>query len=157
MTTVAAGSTVAPPRPLAGTLVERLGWVPVAFLALVMTAFGLMAFLGGPGRDTAVTGSGCCNGHRFSEVAPWAYDYTGEIARYMASYMVLSGVLLLVVVAVGLRRHQRWAWFAAWTLPALFSVHAFVLGAGTFDVVTTSIALAGLLLLVRPVFGNRLS
>lgn len=153
MPTAPAGSP--PRRPLlAGTVVERYGWVLVALLSFVLILFGLLAFFSSPGRDTEIVGSGCCNGHRMSEVAPWAYDYLGELARYMASYMLLSGLLMMTVVLVGLRRGAVWAWAVCWLLPALFAVHAFVLGAFPFDAITLAITATGLLLMVRPVFGQ---
>lgn len=63
----------------------------------------------------------------------WAYEYTGEIARYMATYMLAGGVLTLVIVLIPLRRHERWAWFALRYLPVLFIVHGAVLGSFPFD------------------------
>lgn len=137
------------------TFVERNGWVLLAFLAVVMILFGLSAFFGDPGRSTPITGSKCCNGEQFSTVAPWAYQYTGEIARYMATYMFGTGLLALALVVVPLRRHETWAWIVLWFVPALFAVHAFVLGAFPFDAVTLAISAAGLLLMARPVLTSR--
>lgn len=137
----------------ASTPIERKGWVLVGLLAVVMILFGLMAFLGGgPGRSTPITGSECCNGERFDTVAPWAYDYTGEVARYMATYMVATGVLALVLVLVPLRRRERWAWAVLWIVPGLFAVHGFALGSFPFDLVPLGLTVLGQLLMVRPVF-----
>jgi len=135
--------------------IERYGWVLLALIGVVLTAFGAMAFLGGPGRDTPITGSKCCNGLSFSTVDPWAYDYAGEIARYMATYMLAAGVLTLVMVLIPLRRHEKWAWFALCYLPVLFMVHGAVLGSFPFDYVPLGISVVGLALMVRPVFGGR--
>ncbi len=140
-------------RPRA-RFVERNGWVLVGLLAAVILLFGVTAFLGDLGRSTPITGSKCCNGHQFSTVAPWAYRYTGEIARYMATYMVGTGVLALALVLVPLRRRERWAWAVLWYVPVLFAVHGFALGSFPFDIAPLAISAAGLLLMVRPVFGR---
>ncbi|HET8559803.1 MAG TPA: hypothetical protein VFL69_04735 [Marmoricola sp.] len=137
------------------TFAERHGWVLLAFLAVVMMLFGLMAFFGEPGRSTPITGSGCCTGERFDSVAPWAYEYTGEIARYMATYMFGTGLLALVLVLVPLRRGETWSWAVLWFVPLLFAVHGFVLGSFPFDAVTLGLSAAGLLLMARPVLGSR--
>ena len=150
MTLTAETRTTAP----RATFVERNGWVLVGLLAAVILLFGVMAFVGGPGRSAPITGSGCCNGHRFTTVAPWAYRYTGEIARYMATYMVGTGLLALALVAVPLRRRERWAWVALWYVPVLFAVHGFALGSFPFDIAPLALSAAGLLLMVRPVFGR---
>jgi ATP/ADP translocase len=152
MTTVAEPLAVSAPRP---TFVERHGWVLVGLLALVMLLFGLMAFFGEPGRSTPITGSKCCNGEQFSTVAPWAYQYSGELARYMATYMFGSGLLALALVVFGLRRGERWAWTVLWWVPVLFAVHGFVLGSFPFDIAPLVLSAGGLLLMVRPVFGRR--
>ena len=138
------------------TAIERKGWILVGLLGVGMILFGLMAFFGGgPGRSTPITGSECCNGRHFDTVAPWAYDYTGEIARYMATYMFATGVLTLVLVLVPLRRRERWAWAALWIAPGLFAVHGFVLGSFPFDLVPLGLTVLGQLLMVRPVFGRQ--
>lgn len=143
---------------LAGTMrastIERYGWVLLALLGVVLTAFGAMAFLGDPGRDTPITGSQCCNGLSFSSVDAWAYEYAGEIARYMATYMLAAGVLTLLIVLIPLRRHERWAWLALCYLPVLFLVHGAVLGSFPFDYVPLGLSVVGLVLMVRPVFGG---
>lgn len=145
--------TVNPAKP--ATVVERNGWVLVGLLAVVMLVFGATAFFGDLGRSTPITGSECCNGRQFSTVAPWAYDYTGEIARYMATYMFGSGLFALALVLVPLRRRERWAWAVLWYVPALFAVHGFALGSFPFDSVPLALTAGGLLLMVRPVFGPR--
>jgi ATP/ADP translocase len=143
------------PTTTTSTAIERKGWILVGLLAVVMILFGLMAFFGGgPGRSTAITGSECCNGERFDTVAPWAYDYTGEIARYMATYMFATGVLALVLVLVPLRRREPWAWAVLWIVPLLFAVHGFALGSFPFDIAPLTLTTAGLLLMARPVFGS---
>lgn len=152
MTIAAEPLAVSAPRP---TFVERHGWVLVALLAAVMIVFGLSAFFGDLGRSTPITGSKCCNGQQFSTVAPWAYQYTGEIARYMATYMFGSGLLAMGVVVFGLRRGERWAWALLWWVPVMFAVHGFALGSFPFDLVPLGLTAGGLLLMVRPVFGSR--
>jgi hypothetical protein len=154
-------ATSSPPttasRPVAqgGTRIERAGWILPALLSVVMVVFGLQVLLTEPPRDMVISGSGCCNGQRLSEITGWHYDYLGEFARYMGTYMLTSGVLFLTLFVALVRRGVRWAWYVGWLLPALFAHHAFVLGAFPFDLVTMSIASAGLLLMIRPVFGGR--
>jgi hypothetical protein len=145
--------TAEAPTTATSSAIERKGWLLVGLLAVVMILFGLMAFFGGgPGRSTPISGSECCNGQRFDTLPAWAYDYTGEIARYMATYMFATGVLALVLVLVPLRRRERWAWAVLWTLPLLFAVHGFVLGSFPFDLVPLGLTTLGQLLMVRPVF-----
>jgi ATP/ADP translocase len=145
----------AEPTTPTSTAIERKGWVLVGLLAVVMILFGLMAFFGGgPGRSAPITGSGCCNGERFDTVAAWAYDYTGEIARYMATYMFAAGLMALVLVLIPLRRGERWAWAVLWVVPLLFAVHGFVLGSFPFDIAPLALSSGGLLLMARPVFAK---
>ncbi len=140
-----------PSTRAAGSRVERLGWVLPALLGLLMTVFGATVLLAAPDPDMVIAGSDCCDGHRLGEYTGWQFDYLHETARYMGSYMVTAGLLFLVLLLGPVRRRQRWAWYAAWLMPALFLVHAFVLGAFPFDAVTTAISAAGLLLMARPV------
>ncbi|MGZ4538679.1 MAG: hypothetical protein ACXVXT_05220 [Blastococcus sp.] len=140
-------------RTSTGSAVERRGWWLLALLTAVMVVFGLEAFFAQPSPTEVIAGSGCCNGHALSEAPPWVYDYAGELARYMGTFMVGTGVFGLAVVFGGLRHGRRWAWYVAWYVPILFAVHAFVLGSFPFDAVTLALALVGLLLMARPVFG----
>ena len=137
------------------SVVERNGWILLGLLAVVMLVFGATAFFGGPGRSTPITGSTCCNGQQFSTVAPWAYQYTGEIARYMATYMFGTGLLALALVLVPLRRREPWAWGVLWFMPLIFAIHGFALGSFPFDIVPLALTAGGLLLMIRPVFGSR--
>jgi hypothetical protein len=135
--------------------IERKGWLLVALPALVMLLFGVTAYFADLGRATPITGSGCCNGQTFSTVDPWAYEYTGEIAKYMATYMFGTGLLALALVLGPLRRRERWAWAVLWYLPVLFLVHGLALGSFPFDIVPLALATGGLLLMARPVLGSR--
>lgn len=150
MTTTVDSPTTAT-RRLPGTRLERLGWILPALLGALMTVFGLQVLLLAPDPDMLITGSVCCNGHTLGEYQGWQFDYLHETARYLGSYMAATGVLFLVLVIGPLRRRRRWAWYAAWLMPVLFAVHAFVLGAFPFDAITTAISAAGLLLMLRPV------
>lgn len=138
----------------AGSAVERKGWVLVALLCVVMILFGIMVLSTMPDLDDPIVGSGCCDGRVLSSLDPWAIDYLHEMARYMGSYMLGTGILGLAVTIFGLRRRQRWAWAVLWFVPANFAYHAFVLEAFPFDLITGLITVTGLLLMVRPVFGT---
>lgn len=151
MTVTLDSRSAASPR-LSGTRAERLGWILPSLLGVLMTFFGLQILLLAPDPDMVITGSVCCNGHTVGEYQGWQFDYLDEMARYMGSYMAAAGLLFLVLVVGPLRRGRRWAWYAAWLMPALFAVHAFALGAFPFDAVTMAISAAGLLLMLRPVF-----
>jgi hypothetical protein len=73
----------------------------------------------------------------------------------MGTYMAATGIFGLVLCAVPLRRGERWAWWTAWTVPALFAVHGFALGSFPFDIVPLALTTLGLLLMARPVLGGR--
>jgi hypothetical protein len=138
-----------------GTAVERYGWALLALLTAVITVFGLEAFLDQGSATDAINGSLCCTGHRLSEGPPWVFDYAGELGKYLGTYMVGAGLLGLAVVLGGLRRARRWAWVACWYIPVLFGVHGFLLGSFPFDIPTFGLAVAGQLLMIRPVFAGR--
>jgi ATP/ADP translocase len=141
-------------RP-AGTAVERRGWVLLALLTGVMVVFGFEAYFSQESASTVIYGSGCCNGHRLSEAPGWVYDYSAELSKYLGTYMVGTGIFGLAVVWAGLRSARRWAWLVSWYVPVLFAVHGFALGSFPFDIATLALSVVGLLLMVRPVFGDR--
>jgi hypothetical protein len=140
---------------LAGSAVERKGWVLVALLAAVMVVFGLQAYFSSESASTPIVGSLCCTGKKLSDAPGWVYDYSLELAKYLGTYMVGTGVFALAVVIGGVRTGRRSAWYVAWGVPAIFAVHAFALGSMPFDLITGLITVAGQLLMVRPVFGAR--
>jgi ATP/ADP translocase len=140
---------------LAGSAVERKGWVLVALLAAVMVVFGLEAYFASESPHTPIVGSLCCTGRRLSDAPGWVYDYSLEMAKYLGTYMVGTGVFALAVVVGGVRTGRRSAWYVAWALPAIFAVHAFALGSFPFDLITCLITVVGQLLMIRPVFGAR--
>jgi hypothetical protein len=127
----------------------------MAFLATVMVVFGAEAFFAHPSPTEVIVGSGCCNGHNLGQAPTWVYDYAGELAKYMGTYMVGTGVFALAVIIGGVRTGRRSAWYVAWAVPAIFAVHAFALGSFPFDLITCLITVVGQLLMVRPVFGAR--
>lgn len=138
-----------------GTAMERYGWVLPALLTVIIAVFGLEAYVDQGSATDAINGSLCCTGHRLSEAPPWVFAYAGELGKYLGTYMVGTGLLGLAVVLGGLRRARRWAWVACWYIPVLFGVHGFLLGSFPFDIPTFSAAIAGQLLMIRPVFGSR--
>jgi ATP/ADP translocase len=133
--------------------VERRGWVLLALLTGIMVVFGLEAYFAQDSSSTVINGSGCCNGHRLSEAPAWVYDYSLELAKYLGTFMFGTGVFGLAVVWAGLRNARRWAWLVCWYVPVLFAVHGFALGSFPFDIAPLTLAVVGLLLMVRPVFG----
>jgi hypothetical protein len=137
-----------------GTAVERYAWVLLAVLCAAILVFGLEAWLAQGSPDDVINGSGCCNGHRMSEAPRWVHDYGIEQARYMATFMVGTGVFGLGAVLAGLRRARRWAWALCWYVPVLFGVHGLVLGSFPFDIPTFTLGILGLLLMIRPVFAG---
>jgi hypothetical protein len=139
---------------LAGTAVERKGWVLVALLAGVMVVFGLEAYFSQPSPHEAIVGSGCCTGQRFSDAPGWVFDYFNELGKYMGTFMVGTGLFGLAVVIGGVRMGRRWAWALAWYVPALFAIHGFALGSFPFDAVPLALSTVGQLLMIRPVFGR---
>ena len=140
---------------LGGSAVERKGWVLVALLAAVMVLFGLQAYFSAESANTPIVGSLCCTGRRLSDAPSWVYDYSNELAKYLGTYMVGTGVFALAVVIGGVRTGRRAAWYVAWCVPAIFAVHAFALGSFPFDLITFLITAVGQLLMIRPVFGAR--
>ena len=139
---------------LAGSAVERKGWVLVALLPAVMVVFGLMAYFSTESASTPIVGSLCCTGQKFSDAPRWVFDYYQELGKYMGTYMVGTGVFALAVILAGVRRGRRWAWAVAWYVPVLFAVHAFALGSFPFDAITFALSTLGQLLMIRPVFGR---
>ena len=119
-----------------------------------MVVFGAEAFFAQPSPSEVIAGSGCCNGHNLGQAPAWVYDYAGELARYLGTYMVGTGIFALAVIFGALRHGRLWAWFVAWYIPLLFAVHGFVLGSFPFDAVTLGLSVLGLLLMARPVFAT---
>jgi hypothetical protein len=142
------------PTRLAGSAVERKGWVLVALLAGVMVIFGLQAYFSQESAQTAIVGSACCTGERLSDAPGWVFDYATELGKYIGTYMVGTGLFGLALVIGGVRVGRRWAWALAWYVPVLFAVHGFALGAFPFDAVTLALSTLGQLLMIRPVFGT---
>ncbi len=140
---------------LAGTGVERWGWILVALLAAVMVVFGLEAYFSHPSPTDMINGSGCCNGHRLSEAPGWVYLYAQEMGKYMGTYMFGTGLFGLTVIITGLRTGRRWAWAVSWYVPLLFVIHGFALGSFPFDIAPLALTTLGQLLMIRPVFGRR--
>lgn len=138
---------------LAGTWIERFGWVLVGIWFLVLMLFGVTN-TGAGSRTDVIDGSGCCNGHRYAQAPLWAFQYANETFGYQATFEFGMGLFGLLVVVIALRTGRKWAWAACWYVPIMFAIHSFVLGSGLYDVITGSIATIGQLLMIRPVFGS---
>jgi hypothetical protein len=139
-----------------GNIAERKAWILLAIVAGVMILFGFMMM--SPADVTApIGGSPCCTGKVLQEVAtttPWMIDYAGELAKYMGTYTLMSGVLSMVLILIPYRRHERWAWFALLTMPTLLVFHGIVLGSFPFDLGPLIFVVLGLALPVRQFFGT---
>lgn len=141
-----------------GSWVERKAWILLAFMAVVLIAFGLMAYFS-PVEEMASTpiqGSACCTGQVIAEESPWVTDYLAEMGKYMGTFMVGMGILALTVVVVPFRRHERWAWTALLVMPILFAVHGFALGSFPFDIVPLVLTLLGLAIPAKRFWSNDL-
>jgi hypothetical protein len=86
-----------------------------------------------------------------------AHPTTRYIIRAEAAYsafQLLFGVLLLVIVAIPLRRGERWAWWCGWLLIPGFAAFGVVYGAhdsGNLSAAVAAAAIAALALIVlRP-------
>lgn len=135
--------------------IEAKGWILVGLLCGVMVLFSTQMMFTKPDPTTAITGSGCCNGERFSTAPTWTYDYAGELARYMGTFTLGMGLFGLALVLVPLRRRELWAWLVLWYVPVLFAVHGFWLGSFPFDIAPLALTTLGLLLMAGPVFRSR--
>jgi hypothetical protein len=135
-----------------GTFVERKAWVLLALIATVIILFGLMVYFGDAAEQarTPIEGSKCCNGQVLSDDAPgWVIDYMAELAQYMGTFMVGTGLFAMALILGPYRRRERWAWVALWYLPALFAIHGFALGSFPFDIVPVALTTLGLVLPAR--------
>ncbi len=142
-------------RPrLAGSAVERKGWVLLALLAAVMIVFGLQAYFSQEAPTDAINGSACCTGHRLSEAPGWVFLYYQEMGKYMGTYMLGTGLFALAVILFALRLGRRWGWIVCWYVPVLFVIHGFALGSFPFDIAPLALTALGQLLMIRPVFGR---
>lgn len=142
---------------LAGTALERKGWVLLALLAAVMIVFGLQAYFSSESPTDAIAGSACCTGHRLSEAPAWVFRYGQELGKYLGTYMAGTGLFALAAIVFALRSGRRWAWIVCWYVPVLFLVHGFALGSFPFDIAPLALTTLGQLLMIRPVFGDRVA
>ena len=139
-----------------GRFIERKAWVLLALIAGVTIVFGLMAYLAPQDQmaDMPIQGSKCCTGEVLSKSEPWVADYAGELAKYMGTFMVGTGVFAMSVILGPFRRRERWAWAVLWYLPALFAIHGFALGSFPFDIVPLALVTLGLVLPIRLFWGS---
>lgn len=120
-----------------------------------MVLFGSQAWSTRPDLQEPIQGSLCCTGRVLASAEPWLLDYLAELVRFMATFMVGMGLLVVVTAALPFRRGERWAWGAMWVLPGLFLVHGFVLGTFPFDVAPVVVTLLGQLLGARRALTGR--
>jgi hypothetical protein len=140
-----------------GSFIERKAWVLLALIAGVTIVFGLMAYLSPQDQTAAqpIEGSKCCTGEVLSNEEPWVTDYTGELGKYMGTFMAGTGVFAMALILGPFRRRERWAWGVLWYLPALFAIHGFALGSFPFDIVPLAMVTLGLVLPIRLFWGSR--
>ena len=115
---------------------RRAWWYLVGFSALI-GLFGIGDVIGGvsvdPGITLGLTGLTLAELEAQSAIAYRAYDFT---TRTQGLALVFYGALATATLLIPYRDRQRWAWWAAWSLPAwtvgVFALYAsFGLAPGT--------------------------
>lgn len=112
---------------------RRYGWWGLFAVAVVIVVFGILDIASGAAADVAIaeglTGRTIGDLDAESADAFGLYDF---MTRVNGLSLVLLGVLLAAIIAIPFRRGERWAWWAAWTLPLWAAiVPVFYLVAGT--------------------------
>lgn len=114
------------------TLRQRAWWVLVLF-AFVLVLFGLTDIAGGVAADPGITLG--LSGMTLAEVeaaGPTAFRLYDFTTRTQGLALLVMGGLLAAILLIPYRRGERWAWYAAWSVPAwAMAVLAMYLVAGT--------------------------
>jgi hypothetical protein len=98
---------------------ERHGWWGLALMSVVIVLFGLTDVVVGAPADIAIpmslTGLTLAELEAESAAAYRLFDFFTRVNGYS---LVLMGLLATVLLCFAYRRHQRWAWWTMWLLPA---------------------------------------
>jgi hypothetical protein len=134
-------------------------WVFLIFGVLVLVAapINLAGAPPDPPSPQATTGMSLSE---MKAKMPGLDVYLDSIARQLGNFMFAAGVLLTAIAAFPYRKGERWAWFAAWTVPVLLVIQlANGLRSGGLgwqaDAAFIPVALAGLLVPFRRFFPRR--
>ena len=96
--------------------------------------------------------------HEMTVKIPGLDVYISGVATQLGNFMLAMGVLLSAIAAFPYRKGEKWAWFAAWTVPVLLTIQLMNSRGGLgwqADAAFIPVALAGLFLPVRRFFGPR--
>jgi len=108
-------------RPLQPTYI-KVTWVLLVLLAAfpVLAPLADLAGIGKAGLPSdhmpafaALAGVGWS---AFKSSSPGAASYIGQLETGYALHEAVFGILFLVIVAIPLRRGERWAWFTCWAV-----------------------------------------
>ena len=128
-------------------------------VAGVQTQTGTMLLMRGPTADFASdTGVSWATFRGDYPTVATQFEMTSQSSVAGAAFV---GVLAVMIAVFGLRRRQRWAWFALWSVPA-FMVPGIIglLAAdnqrifGYFGLGLATVAVLGLVLSIPAVFGH---
>jgi hypothetical protein len=101
-----------------GAVHQRIWWILVT-LAVVAGLFGVIDVLGGvmadPGIPQGLTG---LTPTELESESAMGYRLIDFQARTQGVVLIVFGVLLTAILVIPYRAATRWAWYAAWTLPA---------------------------------------
>ncbi len=96
-------------------------WIFFIFgvLAIMAAPINLAGNPPNPPSPQATTGMSL---HEMTVKIPGLDSYVGSISRQLGNFMFAMGVLLAAIAAFPYRKGERWAWFAAWTVPVLLAI-----------------------------------
>lgn len=92
-----------------------------------------------------------------SSVSGYSTAYITRAEAGYAAFELLFGLLFLIVVAIPLRRGERWAWWSCWLVLGAFSAFGALFGAydsTNFEAAIVAAGLAGLALFALRVYSQ---
>jgi hypothetical protein len=98
---------------------ERHAWWGLALMTVLVVIFGVTDVLSGPSADVAIPMS--LTGLTLAELeaeSAAAYRLFDFFTRVNGWSLIMLGLLTTAVLVFAYRRHQRWAWWTMWLLPA---------------------------------------
>lgn len=96
----------------------RLWWYLVA-VSVLLALFGILDIAGGAAADPAIAQG--LTGLTLADIQaqdPAGYKLFDFFTRTQGILLVVSGVLLTAILLIPYHAGRRWAWWAAWVLPA---------------------------------------